>query len=247
MPWRDLLSRAEADTGKTLPLDADARAALKDMADGDGRFLLNMAEELLALALEPGKSIDRSQLADVVQRRVPVYDKADEGHYNLISALHKSVRGSDPDASLYWLARMLDAGEDPLYVARRIVRMAIEDIGLADPQALTQCIAAKDTYDFLGSPEGELALAQAVIYCATAPKSNAGYRAYGAARRSAREHGSLTPPKHILNAPTKMMKEMGYGANYDYDHDAPDAFSGQDYFPRRDEPRALLRPGGAWF
>ena len=225
----DLLSRAEADTGNTLPLDADARDALKDMADGDGRFLLNMAEELLAL--EPGKTIDRNQLADVVQRRVPVYDKADEGHYNLISALHKSVRGSDPDASLYWLARMLDAGEDPLYVARRIVRMAIEDIGLADPQALAQCIAAKDTYDFLGSPEGELALAQAVIYCATAPKSNAGYKAYKAARRSAKEHGSLTPPKHILNAPTKMMKEMGYGANYDYDHDAPDAFSGQDYFP----------------
>ncbi len=225
----DLLRRAEADTGNTLPLDPDAREALKDMADGDGRFLLNMAEELLAL--EPGKTIDRGQLADVVQRRVPVYDKADEGHYNLISALHKSVRGSDPDASLYWLARMLDAGEGPLYVARRIVRMAIEDIGLADPQALAQCIAAKDTYDFLGSPEGELALAQAVIYCATAPKSNAGYKAYSAARRSAREHGSLTPPKHILNAPTKMMKEMGYGANYDYDHDAPDAFSGQDYFP----------------
>ncbi|MEM7122915.1 MAG: replication-associated recombination protein A [Pseudomonadota bacterium] len=225
----DLLSRAEADTGNTLPLDGDAREALKDMADGDGRFLLNMAEELLSL--EPGKTIDRGQLADVVQRRVPVYDKADEGHYNLISALHKSVRGSDPDASLYWLARMLDAGEDPLYVARRIVRMAIEDIGLADPQALAQCIAAKDTYDFLGSPEGELALAQAVIYCATAPKSNAGYKAYKAARRSAKDHGSLTPPKHILNAPTKMMKEMGYGANYDYDHDAPDAFSGQDYFP----------------
>ncbi len=225
----DLLRRAEADTGNTLPLDADARDALKDMADGDGRFLLNMAEELLAL--EPGKTIDRAQLADVVQRRVPIYDKADEGHYNLISALHKSVRGSDPDASLYWLARMLDAGEDPLYVARRIVRMAIEDIGMADPQALAQCIAAKDTYVFLGSPEGELALAQAVIYCATAPKSNAAYKAYGAARRSAREHGSLTPPKHILNAPTKMMKEMGYGANYDYDHDAPDAFSGQDYFP----------------
>ena len=225
----DLLRRAEADTGNTLALDADARDALKDMADGDGRFLLNMAEELLAL--EPGKTIDRAQLADVVQRRVPIYDKADEGHYNLISALHKSVRGSDPDASLYWLARMLDAGEDPLYVARRIVRMAIEDIGMADPQALAQCIAAKDTYVFLGSPEGELALAQAVIYCATAPKSNAAYKAYGAARRSAREHGSLTPPKHILNAPTKMMKEMGYGANYDYDHDAPDAFSGQDYFP----------------
>jgi putative ATPase len=224
-----LLTRAEAESGTKLPLDDDAREALKDMADGDGRFLLNIAEELFGL--EAGKVLDREHLADVVQRRVPVYDKGDEGHYNLISALHKAVRGSDPDAALYWLARMLVAGEDPLYLARRIVRMAIEDIGMADPQALVQCIAAKDTFDFLGSPEGDLALAQAVIYCATAPKSNAGYKAYGAARRSAKEHGSLMPPKHILNAPTRMMQEMGYGAGYDYDHDAPDAFSGQNYFP----------------
>ena len=223
-----LLSRAEAESGRALPLDPEAREALKDMADGDGRFLLNIAEELLEF---DGDHLNREGLADVVQRRVPVYDKADEGHYNLISALHKSVRGSDPDAALYWLARMLVAGEDPLFVARRIVRMAIEDIGMADPQALVQCVAAKDTYDFLGSPEGELALAQAVIYCATAPKSNAAYKAFGSAQRSAKEHGSLTPPKHILNAPTRMMKEMGYGAGYDYDHDAPDAFSGQDYFP----------------
>ncbi len=223
-----LLSRAEAESAKELPLDQEAREALKDMADGDGRFLLNIAEELLEY---DGGLLDREGLAEVVQRRVPVYDKADEGHYNLISALHKSVRGSDPDAALYWLARMLVAGEDPLYVARCIVRMAIEDIGMADPQALVQCVAAKDTYDFLGSPEGELALAQAVIYCATAPKSNAAYKAFGNAQRSAKEHGSLTPPKHILNAPTRMMKEMGYGAGYDYDHDAPDAFSGQDYFP----------------
>jgi len=224
-----LLQRAEAECRAKLPLDADAREALKEMADGDGRFLLNIAEELFTL--EPGRVLDRAHLADVVQRRVPVYDKGDEGHYNLISALHKSVRGSDPDASLYWLARMLVAGEDPLFIARRIVRMAIEDIGMADPQALVQCIAAKDTYDFLGSPEGELALAQAIIYCATAPKSNAGYKAFGAARRSAKEYGSLMPPKHILNAPTRMMKELGYGAGYDYDHDAPDAFSGQNYFP----------------
>jgi putative ATPase len=224
-----LLVRAEADTGVSLPLDEDARGALKEMADGDGRFLLNIAEELLTL--EAGRMLDRVHLAEVVQRRVPVYDKGDEGHYNLISALHKSVRGSDPDAALYWLARMLVAGEDPLYVARRIVRMAVEDIGMADPQALVQCVAAKDTFDFLGSPEGELALAQAVIYCATAPKSNAAYKAFGAARRSAQENGSLMPPKHILNAPTRMMREMGYGAGYDYDHDAPDAFSGQNYFP----------------
>jgi putative ATPase len=224
-----LLVRAEADTGVSLPLDEDARGALKEMADGDGRFLLNIAEELLTL--EAGRMLDRVHLAEVVQRRVPVYDKGNEGHYNLISALHKSVRGSDPDAALYWLARMLVAGEDPLYVARRIVRMAIEDIGMADPQALVQCVAAKDTFDFLGSPEGELALAQAVIYCATAPKSNAAYKAFGAARRSAQENGSLMPPKHILNAPTRMMREMGYGAGYDYDHDAPDAFSGQNYFP----------------
>jgi putative ATPase len=170
-------------------------------------------------------------LAQVVQRRAPIYDKAQDSHYNLISALHKSVRGSDPDAALYYLCRMLDAGEDPLYIARRVVRMAVEDIGLADPQALVICNAAKDTYDFLGSPEGELAIAQAVIYIATAPKSNAAYRAYGAAMAAAKEGGSLLPPKHILNAPTKLMKSEGYGSGYDYDHDAPEAFSGQDYFP----------------
>ncbi|MBT7647676.1 MAG: replication-associated recombination protein A, partial [Rhodospirillaceae bacterium] len=225
----ELLGRAEALQGRALPLDDDARVALTGMADGDGRFLLNITEELLAL--EAPEPLNRERLAEVVQRRVPVYDKADEGHYNLISALHKSVRGSDPDASLYWLARMFAAGEDPLFVARRVVRMAIEDIGMADPGALTQAIAAKDTYDFLGTPEGELAIAQAVVYCATAPKSNAAYKAFGAAMRSAKESGSLTPPKIILNAPTRMMKDMGFGAGYDYDHDAPGAFSGQNYFP----------------
>jgi putative ATPase len=236
----ELLTRAEALQGRSLPLEADARDALIDMADGDGRFLLNIAEELLAL--EGDLSLNREELAGVVQRRVPVYDKADEGHYNLISALHKSVRGSDPDASLYWLARMLVAGEDPLYITRRVVRMAIEDIGMADPAALTQAIAAKDTYDFLGSPEGELAIAQAVVYCATAPKSNAAYKAFGQAMKSAKENGSLTPPKIILNAPTKMMKEMGYGAGYDYDHDAPDAFSGQNYFPDEMGRQQYYRP-----
>jgi len=225
----ELLVRAEALQDRALPLDDDARVGLTGMADGDGRFLLNITEELLALeATEP---LNREQLAEVVQRRVPVYDKADEGHYNLISALHKSVRGSDPDASLYWLARMFAAGEDPLFVARRVVRMAIEDIGMADPAALTQAIAAKDTYDFLGTPEGELAIAQAVVYCATAPKSNAAYKAFKAAMKSAKESGSLSPPKIILNAPTRMMKDMGCGAGYDYDHDAPGAFSGQNYFP----------------
>ncbi len=236
----ELLGRAEALQGRALPLDGDARGALAGMADGDGRFLLNIAEELLALEAE--EPLDRERLADVVQKRVPVYDKAEDGHYNLISALHKSVRGSDPDAALYWLARMLDAGEDPLYVARRVVRMAIEDIGMADPAALTQAVAAKDTYDFLGSPEGELAIAQAVVYCATAPKSNASYKAFGAAMRSARESGSLTPPKTILNAPTRMMKEMGYGAGYDYDHDAPAAFSGQNYFPEGMARERYYRP-----
>ncbi len=236
----ELLTRAEDLQGRKLPLEPDAREALTDMADGDGRFLLNIAEELLSL--EGDLSLNREVLAGVVQRRVPVYDKADEGHYNLISALHKSVRGSDPDASLYWLARMLVAGEDPLYINRRVVRMAIEDIGMADPAALTQAIAAKDTYDFLGSPEGELAIAQAVVYCATAPKSNAAYKAFGKAMRSAKESGSLTPPKIILNAPTGMMKEMGYGAGYDYDHDAPDAFSGQNYFPDEMGRQTYYRP-----
>ncbi len=225
-----LFARAEAIEGKPLPLDADARASLVRMADGDGRAALTLAEEVWRAA-RAGETFDQVKLQEVVQRRAPIYDKAQDGHYNLISALHKSVRGSDPDAALYYLARMLDAGEDPLYLARRLVRMAIEDIGLADPQALIICNAAKEAYDFLGSPEGELAIAQAVIYVATAPKSNAAYAAFGAAKRAAKEGGSLLPPKHILNAPTRLMKSEGYGAGYDYDHDAPDAFSGQDYFP----------------
>ncbi|MCH7888758.1 MAG: replication-associated recombination protein A [Proteobacteria bacterium] len=224
-----LLKRAEAEEGRALPLDDDARGALRDMADGDGRFVLNLAEELFAAP--PARRLDRAALAEAVQQRVPLYDKAQEGHYNLISALHKSLRGSDVDAALYWLARMLAAGEDPLYIARRLVRFASEDVGLADPQALVQALAAKETYDFLGTPEGELALAQCVIYLATAPKSNAAYRAFGAATKSAREHGSLMPPKHILNAPTRLMRRLGYGKDYIYDHDAPAAFSGQDHFP----------------
>ena len=225
-----LLARAEEIEGKALPLDGEARASLIRMADGDGRAALTLAEEVWRAA-RPDEIFDAAKLQEVVQRRAPIYDKQQDGHYNLISALHKSVRGSDPDAALYYLCRMLDAGEDPLYLARRVVRMAVEDVGLADPQALVVANAAKDAYDFFGSPEGELAIAQAVIYIATAPKSNAAYVAYGAAMRAAREAGSLLPPKHILNAPTKLMKSEGYGESYEYDHDAPDAFSGQDYFP----------------
>jgi putative ATPase len=225
-----LLARAETIEGKPLPLDLEARASLIRMSDGDGRAALTLAEEIWRAARE-GETFDAAALQAVGQRRAPIYDKAQDGHYNLISALHKSVRGSDPDAALYYLCRMLDAGEDPLYIARRVVRMAVEDIGLADPQALVVANAAKDAYDFLGSPEGELAIAQAVIYVATAPKSNAAYVAYGQAMQVAKEAGSLLPPKHILNAPTRLMKTEGYGAGYDYDHDAPDAFSGQDYFP----------------
>ena len=225
-----LLDRAEHIEGRKLPLDDDAREALIMMADGDGRAALTLSEELWR-AVRDGETFDRASLADIVQRRAPIYDKAQEGHYNLISALHKTVRGSDPDAALYYLARMLDAGESPLFLARRIVRMAVEDIGMADPQALVVANAAKDAYDFLGSPEGELALAQAVVYCATAPKSNALYTAMKGATRLAKEHGSLMPPKTILNAPTKLMKSEGYGADYRYDHDEPDAFSGQDYWP----------------
>ncbi len=228
----NLLARAESIEGRQLPLDAQARASLIRMADGDGRAALTLAEEVWR-AGRAGEIFDAVKLAEVVQRRAPIYDKKQDGHYNLISALHKSVRGSDPDAALYYLCRMLDAGEDPLYIARRVVRMAVEDIGLADPQAIVICNAAKETYDFLGSPEGELAIAQAVIYVATAPKSNAAYRAYGAAMRIAKEAGSLLPPKHILNAPTKLMRSEGYGEDYHYDHDAPDAFSGQDYFPEQ--------------
>jgi putative ATPase len=227
----ELIRRAEAEERRPLPLDADAREALKSMADGDGRAVINLADEVYAATPAGAKALTRDALVKLVQRRAPLYDKSREGHYNLISALHKSVRGSDPDAALYWLARMLDGGEDPLFLARRLVRMAIEDIGLADPQALLQAIAAKDTYDFLGSPEGELALAQAVIYLATAPKSNAAYVAYKGAMRAAKEQGSLMPPKIILNAPTKLMEEEGYGSGYEYDHDAPEGFSGQNYFP----------------
>jgi putative ATPase len=227
-----LLQRAEAVEGRPLPLDEEARAALVRMADGDGRASLTLVEEIWRAARK-GEVFDTVGLQNVVQRRAPIYDKSQDGHYNLISALHKSVRGSDPDAALYYLARMLDAGEPPLYIARRVVRMAIEDIGLADPQALVIANAAKDAYDFLGSPEGELALAQAVIYVATAPKSNAAYVAYGAARRAAKEGGSLLPPRHILNAPTGLMKDEGYGRGYAYDHDTQKAFSGQDYFPEK--------------
>jgi putative ATPase len=226
-----LMARAEMFERRPLPADAAAREALAAVADGDGRYLLNLVEEIYAAVPEGQPALTPEGLAATVQKRMPLYDKAADGHYNLISALHKSVRGSDPDAALYYLARMLAAGEDPLFLARRIVRMANEDVGLADPQAVVQAIAAKDVYDFLGSPEGELALAQAVVYIATAPKSNALYTAYSAASRRARETGSLMPPKIILNAPTKLMKQQEYGAGYRYDHDQPDAFSGQNYFP----------------
>ncbi len=225
-----LFAHAEEVEGKKLPLDAEARAVLVRMADGDGRASLTLAEEVWRSA-RAGEVFSAAQLQDILQRRAPIYDKGADGHYNLISALHKSVRGSDPDAALYYLCRMFDAGEDPLFLARRVVRMAVEDIGLADPQALVICNAAKDAYDFLGSPEGELAIAQAVIYLATAPKSNAGYTAYKAAMSTAKRAGSLLPPKHILNAPTGLMKSEGYGSGYQYDHDTPEGFSGQDYFP----------------
>ncbi|MGZ5889843.1 MAG: replication-associated recombination protein A [Hyphomicrobium sp.] len=227
----ELLDRAEQAEKRPLPLDKDARETLIALADGDGRAVINLADEVFAAVKAGAPPLNRETLTTLVQRRAPLYDKSREGHYNLISALHKSVRGSDPDAALYWLSRMLDGGEDPLYLARRLVRMAIEDIGLADPNALVQALAAKDVYDFLGSPEGELALAQVTIYLATAPKSNAGYMAYNASMRTAKEHGSLMPPKIILNAPTKLMKQEGYGAGYAYDHSAEEAFSGQNYFP----------------
>jgi putative ATPase len=229
-----LLERAEELEGCSLPLDADARVALRAMADGDGRYILNLAEELFALP--PGSNgkpqiLDTVELTTVVQQRAPLYDKSQEGHFNLISALHKSLRGSDADAALYWLARMLAGGEDPHYIARRLVRFASEDVGLADPQALPLALAAWDSYDRLGSPEGELALAQCVIYLGTAPKSNAAYKGFKAAMGVARETGSLMPPKHILNAPTRLMKALDYGKDYAYDHDTPEGFSGQDYFP----------------
>ena len=236
-----LLARAEAETGQPLPLDEGAREALIGMADGDGRAALTLAEEVWRAA-RPGENFDTGGLSEIVQRRAPIYDKAQDGHYNLISALHKCVRGSDPDAALYYFARMLDAGEDPLFLARRIVRMASEDIGLADPQALVVANAAKDAYDFLGSPEGELAIAQALVYCATAPKSNALYTAFKAAQALAASSGSPAPPKTILNAPTKLMKREGYGADYAYDHDQPDAFSGQNYWPDAIGRRKLYQP-----
>jgi len=235
-----LMGRAEAAEGRALPLDAEARRALRAMADGDGRYLLNMAEELLRLP--PGPKLDNAGLAAAVQRRAPLYDKAQEGHYNLISALHKSLRGSDADAALYWLARMLAGGEDPRYIARRLVRFAVEDIGMADPDALPQSIAAWEAYERLGSPEGELAIAQCVVYLGTAPKSNAAYRAFSAAQSIAAETGSLMPPKHILNAPTRLMKQLGYSKGYAYDHDAPEAFSGQDYFPEGMARQTFYRP-----
>jgi putative ATPase len=240
-----LIARAEAAEGRPLPLDAEARRALRAMADGDGRYLLNMVEELYALP--PGQTLDNAGLAAAVQRRVPLYDKAQEGHYNLISALHKSLRGSDTDAGLYWLARMLAGGEDPRFIARRLVRFAVEDIGLAEPDAVPQSIAAWEAYERLGTPEGELALAQCVIYLATAPKSNATYRAFQAAQNAADETGSLMPPKHILNAPTRLMKDLGYGKGYAYDHDAPDAFSGQNYFPDGMARQTFYRPAERGF
>ena len=241
-----LLTRAEADAGRALPLDADARVSLKAMADGDGRYLLNLAEELFALP-PADKELDTAALVAVVQRRAPLYDKAQEGHYNLISALHKSLRGSDTDAALYWLARMLAGGEDPLYIARRLARFAVEDIGLADPDALVQALAAWDLYERLGSPEGELGLAQCVIYLGSAPKSNAAYKALGAANRAARETGSLMPPKHILNAPTRLMADLGYGKDYVYDHDTEEGFSGQDYFPEDMTRERFYRPADRGF
>ncbi len=223
-----LLKRAEENLEKALPLTKAARILLIQLADGDGRTLLNMAEEL---QYSDHAECDEETLLQLIQRRAPLYDKSQEGHYNLISALHKSVRGSDVQAALYWFCRMLDGGEDPLFLARRLVRMAVEEIGMADPQALTQCMAAQQAYSLLGSPEGELALAQSVVYLATAPKSNAAYAGFKQATRDAKQQGSLSPPAHILNAPTKMMKNLGYGKNYAYDHDAPDGFSGQNYFP----------------
>lgn len=235
-----LLARAEAAEGRPMPLTPEARPALRAMADGDGRYVLNMAETLFALG--DIDALDAKGLARAVQKRAPIYDKAQEQHYNLISALHKSLRGSDADAALYWLARMLVAGEDPMYIIRRLVRFASEDIGLADPDALKQALAAKDAFHFVGSPEGEIAIAQAVVYLATAPKSNALYKAEKAARAMARDTGSLMPPKHILNAPTALMKDLDYGAGYEYDHGTEHGFSGQDYFPDGMARQTLYTP-----
>jgi len=228
-PLEQLLKRAEAEEGIELPLDEEARTAVRGMADGDGRYLINLVEQIYSAEL--GHKLTLQELLKVVQKRMPIYDKGQDSHFNLISALHKSMRGSDCDAALYWLARMLAGGEDPRYIARRITRFAFEDIGMADPNALPQAIAAWEAFERIGSPEGELALAQAVIYLSTAPKSNAQYVAFKAASQAAKKTGSLSPPKHILNAPTSLMKDLGYGSGYSYDHDAEDGFSGQDYFP----------------
>jgi len=237
-----LLAKAEAHEGRTLPLEPEARSALVALADGDGRYLLTLAETLLNIA--SAKPLTTKDLGQVLQKRSPAYDKDREEHYNLVSALHKSIRGSDPDAALYWLARMLAGGEDPLFIARRLIRAAAEDIGEADPMSLVLANAAKDTYDFLGSPEGEIALAQLVVHLAVAPKSNAVYRAFGAAMKAAKETGSLMPPKHILNAPTRLMKDLGYGKGYAYDHDTAEGFSGQDYFPDEMERQTFYQPKG---
>ncbi|MCA7120491.1 MAG: replication-associated recombination protein A [Acidibrevibacterium sp.] len=238
-----LAARAEAATERTLPLTAEGRAGLRAMADGDGRYLLNMAEQLFALPPDQ-PPLGAAELATLLARRAALYDKDREEHYNLISALHKSLRGSDPDAALYWFARMLTGGEDPRYIARRLARFAAEDVGLADPAALTLALSGWEAYERMGSPEGELALAEVVIHLATAPKSNAAYRAFGAAMAAARATGSLMPPAHILNAPTKLMREIGYGAGYEYDHEAPEAFSGQNYFPDGMARAQFYRPSG---
>jgi putative ATPase len=239
---QSLLAKAEAFEKRPLPLQPEAREALIALADGDGRYLLSLAETLFNIGA--GQPLDTRQLGQVLQKRSPAYDKDREEHYNLISALHKSIRGSDPDAALYWLARMLAGGEDPLFLARRLIRAAAEDIGEADPISLVLANAAKDTYDFLGSPEGEIALAQLVVHLATAPKSNAVYTAFRAAQAAARETGSLMPPSHILNAPTRLMKDLGYGKGYAYDHDQEGGFSGQNYFPDGMERRTFYKPKG---
>jgi putative ATPase len=236
----ELVRRAETLEERPLPVTPDAREALIASADGDGRFLLNQVETLFSIDI--AEPLGPAELSDLLHRRVPVYDKDREGHYNLISALHKAIRGSDPQAALYYLARMLVAGEEPLYLLRRLTRAAVEDIGMADPNALLQCLAAKEMYDFLGSPEGEIGIVQACLYLATAPKSNAAYMAQKRAWSSAKETGSLMPPMHILNAPTKLMKNVGYGKGYAYDHDADEGFSGQDYWPEEMEPQSFYEP-----
>jgi putative ATPase len=240
-----LLARAEEEIGRSLPLIAEARSAVCAMADGDGRYLLNLVEEIVSLSADD--MLDVADLTKAIQKRAPLYDKSQEAHYNLISALHKSLRGSDADAALYWLARMLAGGEDPRYIARRLTRFSVEDIGLADPDALPQSLAAWEAYERIGSPEGELAIAQCVLYLATAPKSNAVYRALSRAKKSASETGSLAPPKHILNAPTSLMKDLGYGDGYQYDHNTDEGFSGQDYFPEEMARANFYQPADRGF